>query len=69
MSRPTLPSPLEREWQRFKEETLVIPENWADLRAAFEYGFNRGIAYACSQIEWDIQERATEPQGEKHAAD
>lgn len=59
-----LPSPIEREWERLKNETFIARKSGTDiatLRAAFDYGFNRGIAYACSQIEWDIQDRAQDP--------
>jgi hypothetical protein len=58
-----LPSPIEREWERFKDETFIVRpgSDTIALRAAFDFGFNRGIAYACSQVEWDIQDRAQDP--------
>jgi hypothetical protein len=64
-----LPSPIECEWERLKNETFIARKAGVDttaLRAAFDYGFNRGIAYACSQIEWDIQNRASDPTPDKH---
>ena len=55
---------LSGEWERFKSESFIARKSGTDmatLRAAFDHGFNRGIAYACSQIEWDIQDRAQDP--------
>jgi hypothetical protein len=53
-------TPLEAAWEEFKKTASYVAYDWETDREPFDGGFKAGIKYALSQIEWDIQNRATD---------